>query len=139
MTKVNWISVVVADIVFFLVGGIWYSLLFKNQWIAATGIHADRAMNGSTGSPLYPFVVVLIAGFCSAYALARMLAWRGNVSIASGALVGASMALLIFAAPTWMTYVFQMRGIPLGFIDAGFITVAMAIQGAIVAAWPPKT
>ena len=139
MTKVNWLAVLVADIVFFLVGGIWYSLLFKNQWLAATGINPNQAMNGGGGSPWYPFVVAFIAGFCTAYAIARMLTWRGQVSIGRGAFIGFSMGLLIFGAATWMDYAYEIRGIALGFINVGYVAVGMAIQGAILAAWPSKS
>lgn len=136
MYKVNWLAIIVADIVFFLFGGLWYSLLFKNQWIIAAGKTPGEAMAG--GAVWYPYAVAFIAGFFIAYGIARMLSWRENVNAGRGAFIGFSMGLLIFGAATWMDYAFGGIGMALGWINIGYVAIGMALQGALIGAWKPK-
>ena len=39
----NWLAVLVAAITTFVIGWVWYGMLFKNAWIAETGITDEKA------------------------------------------------------------------------------------------------
>lgn len=136
MQRVNWWAIVVSAIVFFLIGALWYGVLFKNAWLAAVGTQAQPSGSGMIA---YPFVVAIVMAFFLAYGLARLLGWRGDVSPLYGAFIGASMGLLIFGTMTWMDYVYEMRGATLGFINVGYVVVGMAVMGMILARWARKT
>lgn len=136
MTRVNWLAILVSGFVFYGLGALWYGVIFKQMWYDAMGpMHTQMA---SGGTP-YPYVVSLVMSFATAYGLARMLAWRGSVSIGRGAFIGFSMALLIFGSMTWMDYAFSGWGMTLGWINVGYVAIGMAIQGVILAAWKPQS
>ena len=133
--NVNWWAIVVSTIVFFLLGGLWYDVLFDKAWMAAMGplLHP---MAG--GGAWYPFAVSLVTAFFLAYGLALILKWRGAVGPLEGAWIGLAFGLLIFGTMTWMDYVYSGWGVTLGLINIGYVAVGMAIQGAILAAWRPR-
>ena len=136
--RVNWAAIIVSAIVFFLFGWVWYDVLFRTVWSASITSSSLQSMaNG--GIPAYQLIVAVVTAFFLAYGLARILEWRGDMNPGRGAFIGFSMGLLIFGSMTWMDYAFSNLGVTLGFINVGYVAVGMALQGAILGAWQPKT
>ena len=58
----SWLAVIIATLVFFAIGAVWYSALFEAQWLAAAGMtkaEADAAM-AETGMGKWLFFALLI-------------------------------------------------------------------------------
>ncbi len=134
--RVNWWAILVADIVLFLLGWLWYDVLFGNMWMTALRQVTPQV---SMAANWYPFAVSLFGGFFLAYGLALILKWRGIVGPLEGAWIGFALGLLIFGTMTWMDYVYSGWGATLGLINIGFVSVGMGIQGAILAGWRVKS
>ncbi len=130
--KVNWWAILVADIVLFLLGWLWYDILFGTMWMTAL---REVTPQVSMSSGWYPFAVSFVGGFFLAYSLALILKWRGPVGPLEGAWIGFAFGVLIFGTMTWMDYVYSGWGMTLGYINVGFVAVGMGVQGAILAAW----
>src|SRR5437764_2937830 len=59
---VNYLAVLVSGVVIFLLGGLWYSLLFKKHWIRLMGIPEEKMKEGGgKGMP----VLLLMALLCA--------------------------------------------------------------------------
>jgi|SRR5579863_6294551 len=136
--RVNWIAIIVADIVLFLLGYVWYDFLFGKMWMAEMAKVNPQFQAMTAGAGAYPFIVSLVMGFFAAYGLARMLGWRGDWSVGRAAFIGFSMGLLIFGSMTYMDYVYSGFGMTLGWINVGFVAVGLAIQGVVLALMKPK-
>jgi hypothetical protein len=137
--RVNYVAVIVSAVVLFLFGYLWYDVLFGKIWMAEMSKTVPQFMSGMGSAGWYPFVVSLVMGYFTAYALARMFVWRGNLNAGHGAFIGFSMGLLIFGSMTWMDYAYSGFGSTLGWINIGYVAVGMGIQGAILGAWPRKS
>jgi hypothetical protein len=135
--RVNWLAIIVADIVLFIFGALWYDLLFGKLWAAEMSKLIPQFTTNMAVSA-YPFIVSFVMGFFTAYGLARILGWRGDWSISRGAFIGFSAGLLIFGSMTWTDYAYSGFGATLGWINIGFVAIGLAIQGAILSAWKPK-
>ena len=136
MHRVNWWAIVVSAIVFFLIGWLWYDVLFGSTWLAAIG--KTEAQMTAGGVSFYPFALSLVMAFFLAYGLARVLEWRGESTPWRGAFIGFSLGVLIFGTMTWLDYTYEMRGTALLLIDVGYVVVGMTVIGAILGAWTPK-
>ena len=136
--RVNWLAIVVSTIVLFLFGWLWYDLLFGKMWMAEMAKLNPQFAAGMGSAGAYPFIVSLVMGFFTAYAVARIIEWRGAWSLGRGALIGFSFGLLIFGSMTWMDYAYSGMGATLGFINIGYVAIGMAIQGAILGVWKPR-
>ena len=134
---VNWLAILAAAVVIFLLGGLWYSpVLFAKRWIALQGrtmeqMQADAA---KSNMPLM-YVQAFLSGLVISWIMALFLAHMGRYSWMIGAHVGA-LAWLGFAAPTsYATAVFTMKPKQLWLIDTMFNLVSFVLAGAILGAW----
>jgi len=137
MHRVNWWAIIVATIVYFIFGWLWYGVLFASAWLAAIGKTEPPLMAGG-GSIAFPYLVTLVLSFFLAYGLARVLSWRENMNPLRGAFIGLSVGLLVFGTMTWMDYMYEMRGSALALINIGYVVIGMGIQGLVLGAWRPR-
>ena len=80
MVPVNYLHVLVAAVVVFVLGWLWYSpLLFYNPWMRARGLDPVAAMAGAK-MPGGKLLVELVRCFLLAYVIARFVALLGIVS-----------------------------------------------------------
>jgi hypothetical protein len=137
---VNYLAVLVAAVVMFILGGLWYSpILFVKKWVALQGKTEEqmRAESASANMPLMytsAFVCALITALIMAHILAHMAAIMPTGAV-HGAFFGL-MAWLGFAAPTsYATAVFSGKPKQLWLIDTSYNLVSFMLAGVILAAW----
>ncbi|MDQ0462405.1 hypothetical protein QO010_000153 [Caulobacter ginsengisoli] len=129
MPSVNWLAVVAAALSSFLLGGIWYSVLFAKAWQAAAGLTDEQAKGGNKalifgGS----FVLALIAS-------ATFALFLGVQPIMTGALYGLCAGLTWVAASFGINYLFERKPLKLFLINGGYHTLQFTLIGLILGAW----
>src|SRR4030095_9090191 len=137
MKSVNHIAIVVAAVVFFAIGAVWYNV-FSQPWLAGIGKTVDQLAKENGGSPL-PFIVGFIAILVMCYTLGWIVQRGMAPPAGNGALTGATVAFGIVGAALALYYGFEARGITLWLINAVYVLVGLVISGAIIGAWPRKT
>lgn len=136
MRKVNWTAVMVAAIVHFFLGAVWFTV-FKTLWLANVGLTQEQLMaKAGTGPVFYPYIVSFLCNVVIARVLAQVII---ATSTAPSLLHGVRVAFYAwggFVATTFLTsYVFEMKS-PMGWaINAGYPLVGMLLMGAILGAW----
>jgi hypothetical protein len=133
--ETNYVAVIVAAVVHFLLGAVWFWTLM-NPWLAGIGkTHADLAREGS---PVLAYVVA----FASNLALARLLSWliltTDHQSVVGGMMVGALLWFGFVATTTATEYVFEARSLESFAINAGYPLVGMLIMGGLLGAWKKR-
>src|SRR6266849_9325759 len=100
MVHVNYIAVLVAAIVVFVLGWLWYSpLLFYKPWMRARGMDPAVAMAGAK-MPAGKLVIELVRCIVLAYVIARFVAllgissWMGAVHFGGCLWIGFPVILL---------------------------------------------
>lgn len=137
---VNYLAIVVAAIVIFILGGLWYSpVLFAKRWIALQGRTEEqvRAQAASANMPVL-YVSAFVCAFLTAWVMAHLIAHMAaitEVNAGHGALFGV-VCWLGFAAPTsYATAIFSGKPKQLWFIDTSYNLVSFALAGIILAVW----
>ena len=130
---INLVSVLVAALAGFVVGGLWYSpFLFANQWILAANVTQEQ-VDGSNKGKVFglTFVFLLIIAYCLAAFLAAP-----EVTVATGALYGflTGFGWMFFAIAVIAQ--FEQRSWSYILINGGYWTVTMILMGAIIGGWP---
>lgn len=136
MTVINHLAVIIAGVVQFLFGAVWYTL-FSQAWMAAVGKTEAQLKADNAGSPL-PYIIAIVTAIIMAYTIAWLLPRLNAQSMTGGVRVGVTLALTLIATTLALNYGFEGRPLALWLINAGYITAGMAIMGAIVGAWKPK-
>jgi len=90
----NLVGVLVASVVFFLVGWVWYGMLFQDAYMASTGMTADQAESG--------FDVYMLGGFIitamQVIGVGLVMKWKGASDL-GGAVTTAVILWFFLALP----------------------------------------
>ena len=126
---VNWLSVCLAALSAFMIGGLWYGPLFGRAWMQAWGFSEDAlAARG------------LAQTFGGALALALLAAFTLEMFIGADATAGTGALGGLLAGVGWVgaflgiLYLFEMRALKLWAINAGYCAVSLATMGAVLGA-----
>jgi hypothetical protein len=129
--KTNYLAVIVCAIVYWLIGGLWYGLLFTKPWMTLEGPAAQSAnMN-----PILPYVITLALNLLIAFVLAQICAWRNANTAARGSAIGILLWLGIVGPITFTTYMYEGRSKELFAINEFYPLVGLCVMGAILGAW----
>ena len=146
VTQVNYLAVIVAAIVIFLLGGLWYSpVLFAKRWIALQGrteeqMRADAARSNMPVMYLMAFITALIIAWAMAVlANAFPPPAGGGGSVMRGVKLGLFCWFGFVLPTTFATSLFSMKPRQLWLIDAGYNLVSFVIAGAIILGWMGAT
>lgn len=133
LQNLNWLAIIVAGVIYFVIGALWYSpLLFSNLFMKYRGITREEIQ--SSGNPT-EYLLTLIGDLISALVLAIVLQLAQSVSVTDGIAVGLLVALG-FALPSTLTYtVFSGPHKMLWAIYSGYQLVGFAVMGIILTLW----
>ena len=128
---INYLAVLVSAVVYFAIGGIWYTALAE-PWRRAVGKTEEELKQGA--SPM-PYVWSFICYLATALAMAILVNATGAHTAAEGLHVGLLGAFGLAICATAGDYFFQSRPRTLFFINNGFHLIGLGVIGAILAVW----
>jgi hypothetical protein len=127
----NHLAILVAALIQFFLGALWYSLLFAKPWMALTGHVKGERPKGAVLAMVYSFIGGLILSFV----LAHVVLWAGAIRFGGGAFVGFICWLGFVAAPLFSETIYEKRPFKLFAINIGYWLLALVISGGVLAAW----
>ena len=133
--KTNYLAVVVCAAVYWLLGGLWYGLLFSARWMALENITVEQ---GKSMNSALPYIVTFILNLLIAYVLAQLCLWRNANTAGRGAAIGVLLWIGIVAPITYTTHMYEMRPKELFAINEFYPLVGLCVMGAILGAWTKK-
>ncbi len=132
---VNYLAVVVAAAVSFVLGMIWHGPLFGKTWAAARGITPEQMEKGRKEMPRF-MALIAVSLLVTAWGLAvlsgylHLATWLQGLKL--GLLCWFGFSLTAVAAESMMT---AGRRMPQFLISAGSWLITCAASGIIVAVW----
>ncbi len=135
--KQNYLSIVVAAIVCFLLEAGWYTV-FMQPWLDGIGRSREWLMSAAGYHPALQYGTAFLSAVVMAGAISCLTQLTGPQTAIRGIKAGA-LLWFGFVLTTWSTeYVFEVRPLSLLGINAGFWLIGMTLMGAIVGAWKKK-
>lgn len=129
----QYLEILIAAAVAFLLGSIWYSALFGKIWQKEVGL-SDEDVQGNVGLTFgLSFVMFLIISFLMDYF------WGSHIhdgTIGHGAFHGMQGALFSAVPLMIINYLYQRRSFKLMAIDSLYAIAFFAVMGAMLAALP---
>ncbi|KGL41923.1 hypothetical protein BMT55_04110 [Listeria newyorkensis] len=121
----NIIIALLAGLVAFAVGALWYSVLFGKAWMKAVGITEEAVQKAS---PVTPMIVTLVVEMAVAVLVSFVLIHL-DLDIYLGGLLVAGIAIL----SAIKNYMFEMKPFKLILINESYKLVTIMIMTASVA------
>jgi hypothetical protein len=130
--KTNYGAMVVSAVAYWMLGALWYGVLFGQRWMALEGITMEQA---KSVNPVLPYVITLVLNLLIAFVLAQLCLWRNANTAARGAAVGVLLWIGIVGPIVLTTYMYEMRPKELFAINEFYPLVGLCLMGVILGAW----
>jgi len=123
----NLVALLVASIAFYLVGFLWYGVMFMNAWMGAHGVTADNGSGGIWMAGGFVITVVQVVG------IGKVLQWRNVVSVPGAALTGLFLwALFAFPILHYAYIYLPAHSHTLLLIDGSHLLVGWVLSAVIL-------
>src|SRR5271156_5407583 len=133
--KTNYLAVIVCAVVYWLLGALWYAVLFSKPWMALEGPLSAQAANMN---PVVPYIITFILNLLIAFVLAQICAWRNANTAARGVAIGLLLWFGIVGPIAVTTYMYELRPMQLFAINEFYPLVGLCLMGGILGAWTKK-
>jgi hypothetical protein len=139
LMKIKYPAVLVATLVHFLLGGIWYSpLLFGNKFIQLINWSPERLKQMESESHAKELIIGFAMSLILVYILAHFVQYTRSTNVAGG-LQTAFWLWLGFIVTTHVpTVIFEGRSFGVFAINVAYQFVGCSLAGVILAVWRSK-
>lgn len=133
LNQINWLAVLLGAAGYFVLGAVWYSLLFQKKWIELSRIDVtDPNMKKGVAAIMFSsFVMMVITSLSIAILteLAGIHHWEEGLHL--GVLTGLGIAFTSMA----INMLYEKKPTGLYFINGGYQLLGNIIAAVIIAAW----
>ena len=131
--KINHLAVLVAIVLQFVLGFLWYGPLFGDAWMEMVGldmatIEADPAAAGE-------WITNIFSSIVSMYVLAWLFTKMNVDTLVKGCLYGLIIGFSFVLLSLMTSGMFAKDPYGLAWITGGFTTLGLAVGGAVLGAW----
>jgi hypothetical protein len=127
MPTISWLSVLVATVLSFGLGALWYGPLFGKAWMEEHGTTAEELMDGFNPGRTYCATFVLAGLSALLFGVFIGEAPDPQYSIGWGLAIG----LVWISGALGTVYLFERRTVRLFMINGGYHTARFVIIGAV--------
>lgn len=134
-SDINWVAILVATIAAFIIGGLWYSALFRSVWRRLSGLQDDQLQPGAALS----YGLGFICSFIMAYVMARVVDYvlrePEQKTIGNGLLVGLLVWTGFVATTSLTTDLIGRKPLARWLVEALHFLVVLLMMGGLLAYW----
>jgi hypothetical protein len=131
LSEINWMSVIVAAILAFAIGGLWYSpLLFSKIWQKELKLKEEDLKKANMA---LIFGTTFILNLIGAAVLDLFI--RTESTLISGVFSGLLVSVAWISTSLGINYLFSQKSLKLFLIDAGYFVTFFIVMGAVLGAW----
>lgn len=128
----EYLEPVLGGLAAFILGSVWYTVLFGKVWQAETGLSDEDAQKDMARTHGLAFVMMVILS----YAVNMIINYHdpADQTFMHGGFHGI-MAGIFYAAPvTAINYLYQRKSLKLFLIDAAYLILLLGLSGGVMAA-----
>ena len=127
---INWLAVIAASLVGFVIGFIWYGPLFGKAWMEAVGLDEEKAQKGNMAKIFgVTFLLQLIMAYCLA------MFFGNEIDLQQGAFYGFLTGFGWVATAIAVNALYEQKSWKYIFINGGFWIIVFTLMGLILGAW----
>jgi len=136
LSNANWLAIIVAAVAYFVLGSLWFSLLFGKQWMALNNIPEPTPERREEMKKMMPMMMIktLLMGLALAIVIALIVMMLGITRCVPGIKLGLVLSV-IGIIPLIMADMYLMKPTKLWVIDAGYHILGITLMSIIVSVW----
>jgi len=136
--RINYLAVLVAAIAHFLVGGLWYGLLFGNKFVELIGWSPEKLQQMESHNPTKEMVLAFLLAVILVFVMAHFIQYTRARTVFEGIQTAFLLWLGFVATTQFATVMFEERNLGLYLLNVGYQLVACLIAGVILVLWKPR-
>ncbi|MFI5149283.1 MAG: DUF1761 domain-containing protein [Bacteroidia bacterium] len=133
IASLNYVHILVSALVYFILGALWYSLLFQKPWMAAVGVREPNEAD-KKGMPLM-FATTFVLNFVICFGTAAVLHFVQPISIVAALKAGALLGVCFVGTTCAMNNMYAKRPLILTLIDSGYHVAGIIVVSVILTLW----
>ncbi len=133
--EVNYYAIIISAIISFVLGALWFSLLFGKSWTKLMGYSAKDIENAKKKGMTKSYLIGLIGQLILSYVLANFIIYADAKTIIEGIQIGAFIWLGFVATISLGMILWDNKPIKLYIINTSYWLVSLIIQGIILSVW----
>ena len=133
--KINYPAVIVAAIVHFMLGGLWYGPLFGNKFLEIIAWTPEQQAQIVAQTHWSTYLLAFLTSLILVSTLAYFIQYTGAKGAGGGMQTAACLWLGFVATTQLATVIFEQRKLGLYLLNIGYQLVAGLICGALLAVW----
>ena len=130
LTQLNWFAILLATVVSFVLGYLWYGPLFGKAWLDELGKSPEELGSGAS-----PFVISAVLMLIASSVMAVLVACIGIETWFEGATLGFAIGIGFIATSYFSDAQFGGKSTKLTLIESGYRVVYTLLIGIILGAW----
>ena len=127
MAEINWLAVLLGALAFFLVGAIWYGVLFSKAWQKAAGMSDEKIQSGNMA---LIFGLTFLAELVISLTLWHGIA-RSGASDRAVMMMALGFGATIMVPAIGINYLYLRKTLAHFLIDAGHFIAGMTAMGGV--------
>jgi uncharacterized protein DUF1761 len=133
--KINYPAVIVAAVIHFIIGGLWYGLIFGNKFLEIIGWTPEQQAQIVAQTHWSTYPIAFLTSLILVGTLAYFIEYTGAKGVGGGMQTAACLWLGFVATTQLATVIFEQRKLGLYLLNVGYQLVAGLICGALLGAW----
>jgi len=136
--KINYLAVIVAAVLHFIIGGLWYGVIFGNTFLSIIQWTPEQIKQVQEQAHWSQYAAAFLSSLVLVYVLAHFIKYMRVTDIAGG-LQTAFWLWLGFVITTQLaTVIFEQRKFGLYLLNVGYQLVACLICSVILTKWKAR-
>jgi len=135
MPPINYMAVVAASVMFFVVGSIWFSFLFSGQWTRELKRHNVSIKQPANNEMYIKMLLTFAANYLACLCMAYLVEMTGSSTTQSGLILGSIAALGFAFTAIGSVFIWENRSLKLFLIDVGYPVVGIIAAAVMLSVW----
>jgi hypothetical protein len=136
--RIKYPAVIVATLVHYILGGLWYSVLFPNKFLQFINWSPEKVEAMGKQSHTKELVIAFVTSLILVYILAHFVQYTKATTALAGIQTAFWLWLGFVVTTQAATVIFEQRPLGLYLLNVSYQLVGCALAGAILAIWRPR-